>query len=127
MTARPGLLLSLGLLSVACGGSAPRDAARPRAVSAAMPSSSPAPGIPPPREDGRLPGGVAPTGYRWELLIDPSRPRFSGRVRIGIHVERPTRAVVLHARALHIRSAAVSGAGGGQAATWSSRRDAHSK
>src|SRR5690242_12376965 len=93
------------LLLVACGGSAepprpplPPAAATTMRVEAADPT-------PPPRDDGRLPPGVRPTRYRLDLTIDPSKKSFSGRAAIGVAIERPTRAIVLHGPALTIRSA----------------------
>jgi alanyl aminopeptidase len=83
--------------------------------------------VPPPRDDGRLPGGVTPLRYRWELSVDPSQARFSGSVHITIHVDAPKRALVLHGRGLDIRSAAIVGAFGKLPASATFRKDAHAK
>jgi alanyl aminopeptidase len=82
---------------------------------------------PPPRPDGRLPPGVRPTRYALELSIDPSRGDFSGRARIGVTIERPTRAIVMHARSMTIRSAWLLAAGHRLAATPRLRMAAGSK
>jgi aminopeptidase N len=61
--------------------------------------------VPAPREDGRLPPGVRPTRYTMDLSIDPSKKTFSGKVRIGVKLEKPLRAIVMHGRALTVQSA----------------------
>src|SRR5688500_14742707 len=77
-----------------------------------VPAPSPAPDpAPPPREDGRLPGGVVPTDYRIDLTVDPRQKSFPGHVRIGVRIERPTRAIVLHARGITVHLASVEQAG----------------
>jgi cytosol alanyl aminopeptidase len=81
------------------------------ASAAAAPPSSDAP-VPPPRPDGRLPAGVRPTHYALELVVDPARKVFSGRVRIDVTIEKPTRAIVLHGRGLTVRQAVLQAAGG---------------
>ncbi len=63
--------------------------------------------VPPPRPDGRLPRQVHPTRYALELAVDPAQPRFSGRVRIDITVDETTSAIVLNARGLTARGAAL--------------------
>jgi alanyl aminopeptidase len=110
--------------------SAPTPVARLAPAEVPSAASAPAaPGaiVPPPREDGRLPAGVAPTGYRWDVTVDPSRARFSGRMRIAVRVDAPTRAVVLHGRGLDIRSAVVEGSFGSVPATAAFRSAAHAK
>ncbi|HVW29927.1 MAG TPA: M1 family aminopeptidase [Polyangiaceae bacterium] len=84
--------------------------------------------VPPPRDDGRLPAGASPRSYRWELTVDPVKPRFTGKVTIAARVAAPTRAIVLHGRGLTIRSAAVVTPSLGRLpATASFRKAAHSK
>jgi alanyl aminopeptidase len=70
-------------------------------------------GVPLPRADGRLPASVRPTGYALDLVIDPSKPRFSGRVRIDVTLAEPMRGIVLHGRGLAIQRASLSSAAGG--------------
>jgi alanyl aminopeptidase len=123
---------SLAFVLVACAppSSAPPPVAQPapaQVAPAAAPPASQVAIVPPPREDGRLPAGVAPTGYRWEVAVDPERARFSGRMRIAVRVDAPTRAVVLHGRGLDIRSAVVEGPFGAIAATAAFRSAAHAR
>jgi aminopeptidase N len=73
---------------------------------APAPSAS-AVAVPPPRDDGRLPRTVHPTAYALDFTIDPAQPRFSGRTRIEVVVDEPASAVVLNARGLTIKSAAL--------------------
>src|ERR1041384_7973171 len=108
---------------VACGGTAPPSES-PRAAGAASARAAVAPPVVlPPRDDGRLPGGVTPVRYRWEPNVDPSPARFSGKVHILVHVVAPTRVAVLHGRGLTIRRAAFVGPFGTVAATAASRMD----
>src|SRR5262249_31766518 len=58
------------------------------------------------RADWRLPSIAVPLRYELDLAIDPRESRFSGRVEIVVSLARPTRYVVLHARALSFRSIA---------------------
>ena len=64
-------------------------------------------GAPPPRADGRLPRRAHPTRYALDLNVDPTQARFSGRARIDMRIDDPTSAVVLNARGLAVRSAAI--------------------
>jgi alanyl aminopeptidase len=82
----------------------------PPSQPAAAQGSAPDP-APPPRADGRLPGGVVPTDYRVELTIDPRQRTFPGHASIGVQIERPTRAIVMHARGITVHLAAVEQAG----------------
>jgi cytosol alanyl aminopeptidase len=68
--------------------------------------------VPPPRADGRLPRNVRPTRYALELVVDPAQPRFSGRARIAVAVAEPTSAIVLNARGLAVKAAALILPGG---------------
>jgi alanyl aminopeptidase len=61
--------------------------------------------VPPPRGDGRLPAGVKPTRYTMDLSIDPSKKTFGGEVRIGVNLERPLRAIVMHGRGITVTEA----------------------
>jgi aminopeptidase N len=112
-----GLLV---VLSAACGAPA-REA--PRAASSAPPpASAPVEALPPlgDANDVRLPAGVTPRAYDLELEVDPTRPTFSGRVVIDVHVDEPTRRIVMHGRDLSVRSAVVRAGGrelGGTAAS----------
>jgi aminopeptidase N len=68
--------------------------------------------VPPPRADGRLPPGIRPTRYAMDLSIDPSKKTFTGQVRIGVRLERPLRAIVMHGRSLVVESAVLHTARG---------------
>jgi alanyl aminopeptidase len=83
--------------------------------------------VPPPRPDGRLPRQVHPTRYALELAVDPAQPRFSGRVRIDITIDEPTSAIVLNARGLTARGAALIAGGARVPAATSTRLAAGSK
>lgn len=61
---------------------------------------------------GRLPRSVLPQSVTLELKIDPAQPRFSGNVRLQVHVTEPTRTIWLHGRDLNIQSARVSSSDG---------------
>jgi aminopeptidase N len=67
---------------------------------------------PPPRDDGRLPPFVRPTRYALDLTVDPSKATFTGRVRIGVTIDQPTRAIVLHGRGMTVRSATLASSRG---------------
>jgi alanyl aminopeptidase len=85
------------------------------------------PPVPPPRADGRLPSGVHPTAYALDLTVDPAQPRFSGRTRIDVVVDEPVSAIVLNARDLTIKNAALVRPGGRVPATATPRLAAGSK
>jgi aminopeptidase N len=82
---------------------------------------------PAPRDDGRLPSGVTPLRYDLDLAIDPSATGILGRARIGVRLDQPTRAIVLHARGPKILTAAVSSKDGKVWAKATTRRAARSK
>jgi cytosol alanyl aminopeptidase len=112
MMTAPLLRVALFGLLLGCAGTA----AAPVPPATPTPAAPPAPAvliptagaaIPPPRDDGRLPSDVRPTRYTLDLVVDPSGPTFSGRAWIGVAIDRPTRAVVLHGRGLTVREAAV--------------------
>jgi cytosol alanyl aminopeptidase len=94
------------LAAVACAGSAPQAASRTE-PSGASDAATSAESEPPPRADGRLPGGVRPTSYAIELTVDPRKTAFLGHVRIALEIERPTRAIVLHGRELSVTLASL--------------------
>ncbi len=124
---RRRLWLLLAPAVSACSGAPVRTEPTVRSPPLAAQSVEPAAIVPAPRDDGRLPGGVTPTGYRWEVVVDASRPRFSARVRIGVRVEASTRVLVIHGRGLDVRWAAVAGSFGPLPATAVFRPDAHSR
>jgi aminopeptidase N len=97
---RWALALAVVSLSIACRRHPPLPAAEGGAVA------------PPPRGDGRLPRSVHPTRYALDLVVDPAQPRFSGRARIAVVVDEPARAIVLNARGLTVKAAALTAAGG---------------
>src|SRR3954471_16548217 len=109
MTRTSKILFALALTGCAASRPAPGGSA---------PSGSPTgsgaqlDAVPPPRMDGRLPLGVRPTRYTMDLSIDPSKKTFSGKVRIGVNLERPRRAIVMHGRALTVQSAFLHTASG---------------
>ena len=92
-------------LTLACGTRArqPSQGTVPAPPPGAAPSDVSA-GVPPPRDDGRLPSTVSPLRYALSLKIDPAQPRFSGTVKILVTVPAQTPYVVLHARAMNVAS-----------------------
>lgn len=130
---RAGFAISgvFAVISVAaCGGAHPKETVTARTVPVSTQRARlvPPANVPPPRDDGRLPGGVAPRSYRWELAVDPLKPRFSGKMTIAARVATPTRAVVLHGRGLTIQAAfVVTPSAGRLPASASFRPAAHSK
>jgi alanyl aminopeptidase len=78
---------------------------------APAPQGGAAASIPPPRADGRLPRQVRPTRYALDFVVDPAKERFSGRARIAVAVAEPTAAIVMNARGLTVKAAAVETAG----------------
>jgi len=100
------------------------------AIGCARPAPAPDGGaraVPPPRADGRLPRQVHPTRYALDFVVDPAQPRFSGRARIAVVVDEPTSAVVLNARGLTVKAAALITPGGRLPAATELRRAAGSK
>jgi len=63
--------------------------------------------VPAPRPDGRLPRQVHPARYALDFVIDPAQPRFTGRAQVDVIVDEPTRAIVMNARGLTVRAAAL--------------------
>lgn len=55
----------------------------------------------------RLPSDVRPTGYRLELHIDPSQPRFSGEAEIAVELDAPRQVLWLHGRDLRVTTSAI--------------------
>ena len=100
----------LAALLGACGG--PSGApVRAQSATTSPATTEPDP-APPPRDDGRLPGGVSPTEYRIELTVDPRKPTFLGKTSIAVRVEKPSRALVLHGRSLTVQTAALTAGDG---------------
>jgi alanyl aminopeptidase len=106
--------LFLAVWLAGCGASPSVPAPMPSAPALAPPLATPqaVDPAPPPREDGRLPPGVKPTRYALDLVIDPAKPSFSGRARIGVAIDRPTSAIVMHGRGLVVKSAEVASSQG---------------
>lgn len=52
----------------------------------------------------RLSGIVVPKRYELDLTIDPSEPRFSGKVAIDVEIEQPLRVIQLHAEDIEFES-----------------------
>src|SRR6266542_535840 len=105
-------IVSIATLVVACAGSTTQPTT---ATTAPSPASTVAAGIdpvPPPRDDGRLPNGAHPTRYALDVKLDPSKTTFVGRARIGITIDKPLRASVLHARSMQITRATLHAAHG---------------
>lgn len=51
---------------------------------------------------GRLAEVVTPQAYRLDLTVDPSQPRFSGRVEIDVLLDGPAGAIDMHGRGLNV-------------------------
>ncbi len=104
-------MVRLGSLGLAAALLACSPAAGPAPGGAApVEPPSPAPDIdvaPPPREDGRLPGGVQPVRQRVELTLDPRQPTFLGKATLDLEIAAPSRAIVLHGRKLTVRTASL--------------------
>jgi aminopeptidase N len=118
---------ALALALAACAAEPPPAPPAPLAKAVALAPTPPPPVVPPPRADGRLPGGVRPTHYDLRLTIDPSEKGFSGSARIGLSVRAATRVIVLHARDLKITRATIDAGAEHVAGTWSSRMAAGGK
>src|SRR5512142_2977440 len=82
-----------------------------RRAAAPAPDRGAASNVPPPRADGRLPRQVRPTRYALDFIVDPAKERFSGRARIAVAVAEPTAAIVMNARGLTVKAAAIETAG----------------
>src|SRR5262249_18683923 len=114
-------------LLAGCGAApAPEPVPPPPALPPPPAAPAAAEPAPPPRDDGRLPPGVKPTRYALDLIVDPSKTTFSGRVRVGVEIERPTRFIVMHGRGMNVRSAALSTSRGKLAAKATLRMAARS-
>ncbi len=116
-------LALLGLAATSCPAPSPSSRWKPDPPA---PPALPDP-TPPPRDDGRLSSDVHPLRYDLDLSIDPEATSLSGRVRIGVTLDHPTRAIVLHARGPKVLTAAISSKEGKQWAQAKSRRASHSK
>jgi len=77
--------------------------------------------IPPP-DDVRLPRGVTPLSYVLDLRVDPTRPRFDGKVTIDVALDHPARTLVLHGRDVAVSRASAVVPSGDFAAEVISRR-----
>jgi cytosol alanyl aminopeptidase len=96
----------LALATLACSGS--QSTVGPR------PTAEPPPTLrweAPAATSVHLPDTVAPTKYRLELTVDPTKDRFSGTTTISVNVNEATDHVVLHARDLTVSSASVTANG----------------
>ena len=100
MTRTSRILFALALTG--CAASSPAPGGSPSELHGSAAAQRDA--VPSPRMDGRLPLGVRPSRYTMDLSIDPSKKTFSGKVRIGVNLERPRRAIVMHGRALTVQS-----------------------
>ncbi len=87
-------------LLVACPGDPPPAPPRPPVA----PADGQTP-LPPPQENGRLPSLATPTAYSIDLDVDPTKPRFTGIVRIDVDIPQKTSFVVLHGRGLDVTGA----------------------
>jgi cytosol alanyl aminopeptidase len=63
----------------------------------------------------KLPGNVAPTGYRITLKLDPAQTTFSGHIEIQVNVKQPVKTIWLNATNIAISEAKLSKAGIGLA------------
>jgi alanyl aminopeptidase len=60
--------------------------------------------------DVKLPRGVTPAAYRLDLVVDPTKETFSGKVSIDVTLDAPAEYIVMHGRDIHVTSAsAVAG------------------
>jgi alanyl aminopeptidase len=90
----------------ACGGATVDS---PRAAPPAVrPPATVKDDAPPTRDDGRLPSGIRPVRYALDLAVDPAKTAFTGRTRIAVTIEKPTRFIVLHGRGLTIHTATLT-------------------
>src|SRR5688572_1620236 len=105
------ILFALALTGCAASPSTPPSPSSPAALPAGTVAAQ-VDAVPAPRQDGRLPPGVRPSRYLMDLSIDPSKKTFAGQVRIGVTLERPMRAIVMHGRGLRIDSAVLHTAHG---------------
>ncbi len=103
-----GLLLALFVF--ACGGSTV-PAAPPQPV-APPPTAAPAPAqaaAPAPRPHaGMLPDDVTPEHYTLSLVIDPTKPAFTGIAVIRVHLTVPRRVIWMHGQNLQVDQAVVA-------------------
>src|SRR5689334_4819543 len=99
------IVFAMALTGCAASPAAPAGSSASSATTPASTVAAQVDAVPPPREDGRLPPGVRPTRYTMDLIIDPSKKTFGGQVRIGVTIEKPLRAIVMHGRALTVSEA----------------------
>ncbi|NND36620.1 MAG: M1 family peptidase, partial [Gammaproteobacteria bacterium] len=57
--------------------------------------------------DGKLPDNVRPLAYRLDLLLDPRRDDFSGRVEIDMQLDDPADRIWMHGHELAVSAAGV--------------------
>lgn len=88
------------LLVLACAG-------RPAPPTPKPPGPADGLSAPPPQANGRLPDLATPTHYALDLTVDPTKPRFTGVVRIDIDIPKTTSFIVLHGSKIDVRSAHV--------------------
>jgi len=88
------LLLAAALLVF--GSAQARTPALPSAAEPPVASAAP---------KGRLSETVRPTAYRLDLTVDPSQPRFSGKVEIDAKLASESRTVFLHGHDFSMHSA----------------------
>ncbi|WP_299581298.1 M1 family metallopeptidase [uncultured Microbulbifer sp.] len=55
--------------------------------------------------EGKLPEGVKPTAYRLDLILDPRKDGFSGRVAIDIQLDQTAKHIWLHGKNLAVGEA----------------------
>jgi cytosol alanyl aminopeptidase len=65
----------------------------------------------------RLPNTVAPTSYRVELTLDPSKPTFSGSIAIQAEIKQPVDTIWLNATHLQVQEASLQLSGDKTVAT----------
>jgi alanyl aminopeptidase len=59
----------------------------------------------------RLPDTVAPTGYRVQLTLDPTKPTFSGSIAIQVNVQQPVETIWLNATHISVQEASLQTGG----------------
>src|SRR5262245_52603717 len=94
------LFFVTALVVSACPGEPPPPPPRPPPVVVEPPTP-----LPEPQKDGRLPKLATPTRYTLDLDVDPSKPKYSGSVRIEVEIPQKTSFIVLHAHSIEIKNA----------------------
>ncbi len=113
---------TLAVLTVVGCGERASQAPQSPAPNAQTPSPQPPAPRAPEREPAppvlALPTGVTPLAYRLDLTVLPERETFSGRARIDIRFDAPTKGFWLHGRGLDVDAIVLRGTGDTVAASY---------